>query len=283
MANYEKNVIIERNILFVDKDAKLETESKPVDPKDYSYDLNKVRFSMMWDVTTLFRFFGACNIISDYGNKNNCSPKVIDLGCSTASLAYLYFRSFKAINVPAMFYTGVDWRLETLEKNAKERFRTPTKFVQCDVGKLDLPDECIPADIFIAMEVIEHFEKDGGLRMLKFIFDNLVSGGKLFITSPNTPQSLKDQMGCNNQWPENHVYEWNVTEISEELCRLGFIIEYVWGWAPRTRDVRKSIDMKYDGLFSKMTKIFPSSIVGPFFATMDVDNCRGFMIVCRKS
>lgn len=279
---YEKRQIENGNCIYVDKNATIDQFSKTVDPKDYSYDLNKVRFAMMWDVTTLFRFFAACHVISTYANKWRCKPTVVDLGCSTASLAHLYFRSFKAINIPAINYVGVDWRLSVLEKNVEYKFRTPTRFIQCDVGNLLLPEEIKPIDIFIAMEVIEHISKECGLNMLKIMYDNLKSDGVLFITSPNTPPELKVQMGSDVQWPENHVYEWGVYEMEEELIKLGFEIEGKWGWAPRTREVRKSIDEKYGRLFSNLTDIFPPSIVGPFLAAMDVDNCRGWMIIARK-
>lgn len=271
----------EGNSLYLN-DSMLETESSLVDSQSHVHDFNKIRLAATWDITTLSRFIGACNMIAKIGSKSGKELTVVDLGCSSANLAQIYYRAFKSISVPMMNYVGVDWREKTLRRNAKLSFRRPSVYVQSDVSNLELP-EGIKPDIFIAMEIIEHFDRDAGIRMVKKMYDYLPSGGWIYMTSPNTTEEYKEKNKTNVQWPDVHIYEYSKKEIVSVLLDVGFSEIKVFGWNPETIEVKKFINERYNDVWDDLMEFLPTSIVSGLFGCLNVDNCKGWIVKATKS
>lgn len=257
------------NIVYFNEDS-LNTESSLVDSQAHLHDLNKLRLSTTWDITTLWRFVGAMETIARFGRKHKYEPTVVDLGCSVSTLAHLYFNQYRGISTPMMKYIGVDWLAKRLLKTAECEFRTPSIYFQCDVTRLQLKKSVKP-DVFIAMEIIEHFKKKAGIRMLKRMFSRLESGGEVYLTSPNTEGDVP-------QWPDVHVYEYGLDEIMQEMIKVGFRVTNCFGWNPDTRSCRKRINCNYDNVWDDLLGLLPTSIVSATLGSLCPDQCKGWIV-----
>jgi predicted SAM-dependent methyltransferase len=271
---------IKDNVLYLQK-SRLETESSLVDSQSHVHDFNKIRLASTWDITTLSRFIGACNMIAKIGSKSGKELTVIDLGCSSANLAQIYYRAFKSISTPMINYVGIDWRERTLRRNSELVFRRPSVYIQSDVSNLELPEDIKP-DIFIAMEIIEHFAKEAGIRMVQKMYEYLPSSGWIYMSSPNTTEEYKEKNNTNVQWPDVHIYEYSKKEIQGILIDVGFSEIEFFGWNPNTVEVKKFINERYNDVWDDLIKIFPTSIVSGLFGCLNSENCKGWIVRAIK-
>jgi len=140
--------------------------------------------------------------------------KILDVGCGiNYPLAWmLYTNKFK----PDL-YVGLDIRsdFEEPEFNFKcELF--PVFDVTNSDHWLDFEKEYPESfNIITCLEVIEHMEKEDGLKLLENL-SLLPSSSTIFLSTP-----------CyNGSKAANHIYEWEYVELREEL-RKNFTIEFM--------------------------------------------------------
>jgi SAM-dependent methyltransferase len=140
--------------------------------------------------------------------KNNYST-VLDLGCGPPTKLHHFFAPFNGYCVLA--------DQPNAKKLASEIFPN-AKFYAVD---LNTPIGCLSDqkfDLIICADVIEHLSRPD--HLLSTIMENLNSGGKAIISSPDRDI----RRGTDNLRPNNpaHVREWNKRELKEFLEVSGF-------------------------------------------------------------
>lgn len=134
-------------------------------------------------------------------------------------------------------------------------------------------------DVAVNMEVIEHMKVEHGREMLKGLHSLLKPGGTLLLSTP-----------CFNgvAHAANHIHEYTVPELRQELEHAGFKVRQRFGTfmnvkkvgknTDRPADVEKSIATVYDLLSDYFDKNAISNIFGPLYP----DQARNNLWVCRK-
>jgi ubiquinone/menaquinone biosynthesis C-methylase UbiE len=134
---------------------------------------------------------------------------VIDLGCGNAS-------PLKYIKSKNQYTVGVD-RFEPYLKKSKERF-IHDKYIKSDILKLDLPAKSF--ECAMALDVIEHFEKKEGWKLINAM--ERLAQKKIVLVTPNgfVPQEIID-----SNLYQQHKSGYNYTEMK----KMGFRVYGVNG------------------------------------------------------
>jgi SAM-dependent methyltransferase len=132
---------------------------------------------------------------------------VLDLGCGTDSMV----QQFTA----GRFVVGVDRYLPSLERNRE--VSSYAALVNGDI--MDLPFAPKSVDAVVALDVIEHFGKADGLRLLRAM--ERTARRRVIVYTPNgfVPQAASD-----NPW-QQHLSGWTV----EEFRVRGYAVYGIYG------------------------------------------------------
>src|SRR5262249_35106657 len=102
----------------------------------------------------------------------------------------------------------------------------PCNYVHGDVTR-DLTQLNRHFDIVIYTSALEHMPKEDGIASLQQVHCILHPKGTFFLSTPRTPgptpKALQHRV---------HIYEWDKTEVEEELIRIGFTITACYGLLP---------------------------------------------------
>jgi ubiquinone/menaquinone biosynthesis C-methylase UbiE len=134
---------------------------------------------------------------------DNCES-LLDIGCGKKSIV----KNFKNI-----YKVGVDANKEAIEISKKKGIHN--KYILKDVTKLNLKEKSF--DCVLALDLIEHLEKEKSLKLIKKI--EKIAKKKLIILVPN---GYIKQKHVQTEW-DIHKSEWNY----KEMKKLGF---KVYGW-----------------------------------------------------
>lgn len=74
-------------------------------------------------------------------------------------------------------------------------------------------------DLVACLEVIEHMPRDDGLRLLRRLRSIVRPDGTVLLATPVRARTL----------PRNHVYEWGLDELLEEVASAGLVVERIFG------------------------------------------------------
>lgn len=119
-----------------------------------------------------------------------CAPEMsfLDVGCGTG--AFLAYLAAKGVST----FTGIDHD-PALAERIPEGVRN--RFVCRDIGEALADPRLGNFDRVVALDVLEHFDKEGGLGLLAAIVGRLAPGGKIVVKVPNvaSPWGLQHQFG----------------------------------------------------------------------------------------
>jgi ubiquinone/menaquinone biosynthesis C-methylase UbiE len=135
--------------------------------------------------------------------------KILDTGCG-------YSSTLKAVS-NGSYRVGIDFYRPYIVKSRQSSIHND--YILGDVRALPLKDRSF--DCAIAVEVLEHLDKDEGLKMLKEM-ERVAS--KIVLTTPNG--FLPTYAGSNDNPDEKHLSGWS----ARELAGLGFRVYGVNGW-----------------------------------------------------
>lgn len=224
-----------------------------------------IKFSRRW--AWLYRHYLWASKVPAFRKRR---ARVVDIGCDVGEIRKLISRSFYTKNP---FYVGIDMDHSLLASGFKNiQMRTPAIYIQQDatIGFRFIKSNSV--DLVYAGEIIEHFEKKFGIKLLKEIFRILKPGGSFLLSTPNK---------TNTKGYEFHVYEYEIKELKKIVKKIGFDITSTWGWQTTEKEIKKK-----GGNLLKMYNVFKNKgvkdLVVPLFAYLDPFASDAFCIEGRK-
>jgi hypothetical protein len=139
---------------------------------------------------------------------------LLDVGCGERSPI---FRFSKAI--PRT--TGVDSHLPSIEKSNAEGIHTD--YVQMNIAEIGSRFAARSFDCVVALDVIEHFEKDDGLRLLDAM--ETIAAKKVVVFTPN---GFLAQRATPDNPHQLHNSGWTAAEMRSR----GYEVRGIGGWRP---------------------------------------------------
>jgi ubiquinone/menaquinone biosynthesis C-methylase UbiE len=137
-------------------------------------------------------------------------------------------------------------------------------------------------DSVVYTSALEHMPKEDGIASLQQVHQVLHPEGTFFLSTPRTsgptPKKLQHRV---------HVYEWDRTEVEEELSRIGFTITSCYGLLPpATEFLAAALTKRYgEGAalwFEVLQQSIPMPFLGPVCAAALPDLATELLYVCRR-
>lgn len=194
--------------------------------------------------------------------KRYITAEILDLGCGRE---YPLLKTLYTARMLPRSYVGLDVGpinplLSSLESKSEGDHLIslyPT------VTILDIPNYTLPIDpnLIVMFEVLEHVEKEDGIKILEIIRD-LLKENKGCIFFMSTP--------CydGNNKAGNHVYEWTYNELAEQLDDMGFSLIDVWGTFASIKDYKPLMSAAKLEVFNALRSYYDSNVLSTIFAPL---------------
>ncbi len=144
----------------------------------------------------------------------SAGESLLDVGCGANSPIRFFSKKLK-------YAVGVDGFLLTIEKSRAHQIHHDYK--QADLLEIDSIFEPKSFNVVLASDVIEHFEKADGLKLLEKM--EKVARKKVIVFTPN---GFQQQGEFENNPYQRHLSGWTV----EEMSSLGFKVVGMMGLKP---------------------------------------------------
>ncbi|BCL79644.1 class I SAM-dependent methyltransferase [Ktedonobacteria bacterium brp13] len=191
--------------------------------------------------------------------------------------------------VPALGgYVGIDISEQNLEEAATViRYGDghipifPCDFIHGDVTT-DLVQLHSLFDVIIYTSALEHMEKARGIQSLIQIAHVLHPQGTFYLSTPCTPHTFPPALQH-----RVHIYEWDQTELEEELMKIGFEVIARYGLLPSgdNSQIITTLNNHFGSgaslWFEEMQKSIPAPFLGPFVASALPEIATELLYVCR--
>ena len=138
-----------------------------------------------------------------------------------------------------------------------------------------------PFDVAVYTSSLEHLPRAAGVESLRRTAAALTRGGRLFLSTPNTPGGPPRRLQH-----RVHVYEWSHDELTEALTELGFRVVDVAGILPLPDPARlaAAVQDKFGSgglaFYQAMADHAAAAVVGPVVSTALEDAAAEVMYVC---
>lgn len=207
--------------------------------------------------------------------------KILDVCCGRGLLLPMLRYNRKNI----YSYTGVDikpsnaiWTEKRVTDNKpidKDYYPFKTRFVCSNVK--DMAEKLLPENytFVVYTSSIEHMQKDAGLQSLYEIRKVSLSGTRIILTCPNTPEN-KD--GYDTQYAA-HIYEWKRSELIKAFDEVGFRILDEWSILSDKKEIMEALKRK--GLYQELYTCFkhiPSEWIIPVLSPLAEPKEIAFML-----
>ncbi|MDP9360545.1 MAG: methyltransferase domain-containing protein [Acidobacteriota bacterium] len=143
----------------------------------------------------------------------NCHS-LLDVGCGERSPIYRFSKSIHRT-------TGVDSHLPSIERSRAQGIHTD--YVQMNIAEIGSRFAPRSFDCVVALDVIEHFEKDDGLRLLDAM--ERIARQKAVIFTPN---GFVAQPATEDNPHQLHKSGWTVAQMRAR----GYEVRGIGGWPP---------------------------------------------------
>ena len=182
-------------------------------------------------------------------------------------------------------YTGLDISPDNLAearaRSGREPMPFPIEFVQTDVA-MPWPMEG-GYDVAVYTSALEHLPPVPGQASLEQVAASLVDGGRLFLSTPNTPgpppRRLQHRV---------HVYEWSNTEVFGALASTGLVVDEVVGILPPSDPAATmaAVAERYGAggldLYQELERLAPAALLGPVISTALDAAASEVLYACTK-
>jgi SAM-dependent methyltransferase len=180
-------------------------------------------------------------------------------------------------------YTGLDVSASNLAE-ASERARDlpfPVELVETDVARPWPTADRF--DVAVYTSALEHLPREAGAASLRRVADALVGGGRLFLSTPNTPgpppRRLQHRV---------HVYEWSHEEVFDALLGAGLAVDEVVGILPPPdpEATHAAVADRYGSggveLYRELERHAPAALLGPVVSTALDHAASEVLYACTK-
>lgn len=153
-------------------------------------------------------------------------------------------------------------------------------FHRCDVARWW--PEIGEFDVAIYTSALEHLPRDLGVASLHRAAQVLAPGGRLYLSTPNTPgqppRTLQHRV---------HVYEWSHPELMEVLDEVGLMVHDVVGILPPTLDtVEVELAARFGdqavAFYRQLSAYVPAALLEPVVATALGEAAIEILYVCSR-
>lgn len=229
---------------------------------------------------------GIMNYIQHLFVAERCPPgaKVVDVCCGRGLQLPVLYRYAPHIHS----YVGLDVARGNLEE-AGERIETLTghygrpfevDMIECDVAE---PWPELPRfDVAVYTSALEHLPREQGVASLRHTAAALARGGRLYLSTPNTPGDPPRKLQY-----RVHVYEWHFDELSEVLAEAGLVVEDVIGLLPPpSQELAAGLARRFgDGAarwYERLRETVPGKFLDTISASAVPDVALELLYVCSR-
>lgn len=193
---------------------------------------------------------------------------IVDLGCGRGWLIDFIYRNKYRVS-----YIGIDVSLNSLQFAQKKTHKQPVLLLQANCTHPPLVTGF--ADYVTCLEVIEHNNKIEAERMIKTCKSLLKPGGLLFLSTPNKKDGKM-------VFPEDHIYEWSVDELTCFVNSIGLEVIQIYGCFGKKEEVVNSLSSEEGHVFEKLSHYYNWHTLSPFFSTLHPKESQGFILLCKN-
>lgn len=236
----------------------------------------------------ILRYMVVCqNIESIAWHTGKKVIRILDVGCSDATLFGFIKHNFKFQEAKKIEYVGVDVRASALQ-NAKDKYGNEIELVQMDLNDSTLCERFNEQefDVISAQQVLEHIGEEDAIQMIKSCHKLLSQFGRLILSAPNPRKHLGEQFISTKTTGEfsqhMHVYEFTFHEIAKILDEQGFAIHSHLGALTRAMpwDVEYSND-EQEQIGNKLHG-FGYGFFVAMFSTIFASKSKNYLIIADK-
>jgi ubiquinone/menaquinone biosynthesis C-methylase UbiE len=157
----------------------------------------------------------------------------------------------------------------------------PCELIQGDVTRLSSLT-LSQFDIVVYLSALEHLNREDGLRSLGEVSRALAENGRLYLSTPNTPEENSRKLQH-----RVHIYEWSFKDIRSVLEDLKMTITNSIGLLPPPEELLLHlIDEKYGvgGVrwFEDMQACVPEAFLAPVVAASFPEFANEILFICQK-
>ncbi|CAD6492193.1 MAG: Methyltransferase domain protein [Candidatus Argoarchaeum ethanivorans] len=197
---------------------------------------------MVWKYSAYVPFYLTNTILRSL---NKGSENILELACGRGeTMKILQSNKHKFYSVGADIF-------ESDLKEAK-RNKTHDEYVLCDVRKLPFKENSF--DIVLCMELIEHFERENGMKLIEEM--EKIAKKQVIIT---TPVGFLQQDPCDGNPHQEHksgYYPFEFKKVGYNVS--GFGVKISWWLTPSHSYLKKIIKRVLRVIFSPFSYYFPN-------------------------
>jgi SAM-dependent methyltransferase len=230
---------------------------------------------------------GIMNYIQHLYVAERCAPgaRLVDVCCGGGLQLPVLFRYAPHIGA----YAGLDIATPHLDEARRRSCQLSEHYggcpfslelLECDVAG-QWPQ--LPAfDVAVYTSAFEHLPREHGIASLRNTAAALADGGRLYLSTPNTPgrppRRLQHRV---------HVYEWHYDELSCVLAETGLVIEEIIGLLPPPgEDLAAALASGFgDGAarwYERLRQIVPAPFLDTVAAAAVPDIAAELLYVCVR-
>jgi 2-polyprenyl-3-methyl-5-hydroxy-6-metoxy-1,4-benzoquinol methylase len=244
-------------------------------------ELQKFCFLSTWDLSNVIRYLHTANTVMEHADSNSKKQiNVVDIGCSSGTFLGFWYNNCQRAGKTKLNYLGLEVAEQRyLEAHERWGSHDNLKFKNVDVISNPLHQHTAEnsVDALLVMEVIEHIGQDNARDLLEDSFKCLAPGGILCISSPNP----KKDRGQQFVWIDNHVYEFSLAEMRNELQSAGFEIVNETGWLCDLPHLKPTFNEEQLKLFNSL-KGLGTGIAGSILSYLMPEEAKHYTIIARK-
>ena len=251
--------------------------------RDSNLDFNSPR---IWG--NILRYMVVCQNIETIAYSTKKSKiRVLDIGCSNATLFGFIKQNFKFYEAKEIEYVGVDVRHSSLE-DARRIYNDEPILIHHDLNVSPL-HEVLDAkfDLISAQQVLEHVGKEDAELMLASCYKLLEDSGRLILSAPNPHKHEGEEfihsISAADVLKHGHIFEFSFDEVNSALVENGFaILEHM---GALTREMTRNLDAntEEERYVANTVRKFSYGFFVAMFATIYPDKSKNYLIVAEKN
>lgn len=210
--------------------------------------------------------------------------RLVDVCCGRGlQLPVLYryaphISSYTGLDIAAANLTEASHRIDELDRHHGGR-PFELELIECDVAEPWPQRPSYNAAVYTS--ALEHLPRQEGITSLRNTADALLPGGRLFLSTPNTPgippRRLQHRV---------HVYEWHQDELTGVLANAGFDVDETVGLLSPESGLSAALASLYgDGAarwHERMREIVPAPFLSSIAAAAVPEVATELLYVCTR-